>query len=97
MRLWMRGCVLCACLCGLRVVVCVHSYLRFGMVIPMPQLVDCTVTQGSVTHTWSQYGFGKFSDWITTFKAAPATITIASGVHFNKELCLQCAFACERR
>jgi hypothetical protein len=52
------------------------------MVIPMPQLVDCTVTQGSVTHTWSQYGFGKFSDWITTFKAGPATITIASGVRF---------------
>ena len=26
------------------------------MVIPMPQLVDCTVTQGSTTHTWSGYG-----------------------------------------
>ena len=31
-------------------------YLRFAMVIPMPQLVDCTVTQGSTTHTWSGYG-----------------------------------------
>lgn len=54
-------------------------YLRFGMVIPMPQIVDCTVTQGSITHTWKSYGFGKFSDWITTFAAAPATVTIATG------------------
>ena len=31
-------------------------YLRFAMVIPVPQMVDCTVTQGAVTHTWSGYG-----------------------------------------
>jgi|EP01046_Picozoa_sp_COSAG06_P054122 hypothetical protein len=56
-----------------------HDSLRFAMVIPVPQLVDCTVTQGSVTHTWSQYGFGTFSGWITTFKAAPAQLKISSG------------------
>jgi hypothetical protein len=49
------------------------------MVIPVPDLVDCTVTQGATTYTWSSYGFGHFSDWITVFKAAPATINIASG------------------
>jgi hypothetical protein len=54
-------------------------FLRFAMVIPVPNLVDCTVTQGATTHTWSSYGFGHFSDWITVFKAAPATISIASG------------------
>ena len=54
-------------------------YLRFAMVIPVPQMVDCTVTQGAVTHTWSAYGFGDFSSWITTFAAASATVTIASG------------------
>eukprot|EP01052_Picozoa_sp_SAG31_P033015 SAG31_NODE_3680_length_3993_cov_1.941463_3_plen_410_part_00 len=54
-------------------------YLRFAMVIPMPQMVDCTITQGSVSHTWSQYGFGQFSDWISTFKAASASLTIATG------------------
>ncbi len=53
--------------------------LRFGMVIPVPNLIDCKVTQGSVTYTWSQYGFGMFSDWITLFKAAPATLEISSG------------------
>lgn len=53
-------------------------FLRFAMVIPVPNLVDCTVTQGSTTYTWSSYGFGHFSDWITAFKAAPATISIAS-------------------
>ena len=49
------------------------------MVIPVPNLVDCTVTQGGVSHTWSQYGFGDFSEWLTTFKAAPATLHISSG------------------
>ena len=60
-----------------------HSHrvasLRFAMVIPVPNLVDCTVTQGGVSHTWSQYGFGDFSEWLTTFKAAPATLHISSG------------------
>ena len=39
-----------------------QPYLRFAMVIPVPNLVDCTVTQGATTYTWKGYGFGKFSD-----------------------------------
>ena len=53
--------------------------VRFAMVIAVPNLVDCKVTQGSVTHTWTQYGFGTFSDWTTTFKAAPAQLEVSSG------------------
>jgi len=55
-------------------------FLRFAQVIPLSNLeVDCTIVQGSTSHSFVGYRFGEFSDWVSVFKAAPATITIASG------------------
>eukprot|EP01051_Picozoa_sp_SAG22_P013437 SAG22_NODE_1504_length_4277_cov_4.550503_3_plen_432_part_00 len=52
-------------------------YLRFAQVIPISNLVvDCTITQGTTTHVWSGYTFGRFSDWIAVYKAASATLTV---------------------
>ena len=53
-------------------------FLRFAMVIPVPNLVDCTIRQGSTTQSWTRFEFGHFSEWIEAFDAGSAEIVIAS-------------------
>ncbi len=52
-------------------------YLRFGMTVPVDIRVDCTVLQHGVSHTWSNFGFGEFSNWTDTFEAGMAQVTLA--------------------
>ena len=53
-------------------------YLRFAMAIPVAHRVDCTVVQGSKTHTWTGYGEGNFSQWVEVFAPGAATVSIAA-------------------
>jgi hypothetical protein len=53
--------------------------IRFGHTIPVAHHVDVTITQDSdhtVFHTWSNYKFGDFSDWVNVFKPGTGTITV---------------------
>lgn len=52
-------------------------FLRFGMAIPVDTHVDCTVSQRGFSHTWSNFGFGEFSNWTDTFGAGVAQVTLA--------------------
>ena len=52
-------------------------FLRFGMAIPVDARVDCTVTQRGVSHTWSNFGFGEFSNWTDSFGEGVAQVTLA--------------------
>lgn len=38
--------------------------------------VDVTITQGSVTHSWKDYRFTQFSDWVSVFHGGTGTITV---------------------
>ena len=38
--------------------------------------VDVTITQGSVTHSWKNYRFTQFSDWVSVFHGGTGTITV---------------------
>lgn len=54
---------------------CVHAFLhgRFGHTIPVGHHVDVEIVQDedpSVTHTWTDYQFGAFSDWYAQNLAA---------------------------
>jgi hypothetical protein len=50
--------------------------IRFGNAVPSDNIVDATITQGAVTHTWSNYRFGQFSDWVSVFSGGKGTITL---------------------
>ena len=53
--------------------------IRFGHAIPVDNHVDVTITQdgdASITHTWSNYKFTDFSDWVNVFKPGTGTITV---------------------
>ena len=39
-------------------------------------MVDATITQGSVTHTWAGFKFGEYSDWVSIFRGGSGTIVI---------------------
>lgn len=47
--------------------------------VPSSNTLDCKITQGSVSKSWSGYKFAQFSDWSQTFKVGPAKIEILSG------------------
>ena len=46
--------------------------------MPSPHTLDCKITQGAVSKTWSGYKFAQFSDWSQTFKVGPSSIEISS-------------------
>jgi hypothetical protein len=48
-----------------------HPWVRFAHTIPAGHAVDCIVTLGNQTKVWSQYKFGRFSDWAGHFDAPP--------------------------
>lgn len=56
--------------------------IRFGHAIPVDNHVDVEITQqqsattAAITHTWSDYAFGSFSDWTNVFKPGTGTITV---------------------
>jgi len=53
--------------------------IRFGHAIPTTEDVDITITQGSVTYTWSSYKFSQFSGWVTKFAVGNGQVTVKSG------------------
>jgi hypothetical protein len=57
---------------------CHLPWIRFANTVPSEHTLDCTITQGSVSHSWKGYAFAQFSDWSQTFAVGKAQITIAS-------------------
>jgi hypothetical protein len=55
-----------------------RPYLRFAMAVPVGVKVDCTVSQRGISHTWSGYAYGRFSNWTTQFEAGSAMVTLAA-------------------
>ena len=55
--------------------------IRFGNAIASDDVIDATITQGAVSHTWNAYRFAQFSDWVSVFHGGQGTITLkdASG------------------
>ena len=53
--------------------------IRFGHAIPVDNHVDAMIVQDddpSISHTWSNFKFSDFSDWVNVFKPGTGTITI---------------------
>ena len=50
--------------------------IRFGHTVPVSNHVDVQITQGALSHTWTDYAFGQFSDWVNVFKPGSGDITI---------------------
>lgn len=62
---------------------CHLPWIRFVNTVPSSNRLDCTITQGKTTYTWSNVGFAQFSVWMQKFAVGDATISISSG---GKEL-----------
>ena len=58
---------------------CHLPWIRFANTVPSANTIDCTITQGSITHSWDSYAFAQFSDWSQTFGVGNAKIAISSG------------------
>lgn len=58
--------------------------IRFGHAIPVDNHVDVEISQqqgsSSITHTWSDYAFGSFSDWTNVFRPGTGQITVWENV-----------------
>ena len=57
--------------------------IRFGHAIPVPHNVDVEISQvgpPATTHTWTNFKFGDFSDWVNVFKPGTGTITVWENV-----------------
>ena len=63
--------------------------IRFGNAIPSTHAVDATITQGSISHKWSNYRFSEFSDWVSVFHGGKGTITITDHAAGTKLLKVQ--------
>ena len=50
--------------------------IRFGNTIPSSNVVDATITQGDTSHTWSDYRFSQFSEWLNIFSPGAGQITV---------------------
>ena len=53
--------------------------IRFGHTIPVTNHVDAMIVQDSdpsISHTWTNFKFSDFSDWVNIFKPGTGTITI---------------------
>ena len=56
--------------------------IRFLHALPVDRHVDVTITQNSnVSHTWSNYGFADFSNWVNVFVVGTGSITIWENVN----------------
>jgi hypothetical protein len=52
---------------------------RFGHTIPVAHHVDIEISQPgppAISHTWTNYKFGDFSDWVNVFKPGSGTIKV---------------------
>ena len=50
--------------------------IRFGNALPSSNVLDATITQGTVRHTWNNYRFSQFSEWLDIFRAGAGHLTI---------------------
>ena len=54
--------------------------IRFGHTIPVSHHVDVEIAQDPpgppITHTWTNFKFADFSDWVNVFKPGIGTITV---------------------
>ena len=42
----------------------------------LPRCRRATITQGAVSHSWKDYRFGEFSDWVSVFHGGTGAITL---------------------
>jgi len=63
-------------------------YIRFGHTVPTEEAVDCVITQGTVSYTWTEYQFGRFSEWIQVFGVGNAKIDIYHNVNGQRQALL---------
>ena len=58
--------------------------LRFGHTVPVDRHVDAEIVQmkdgKKISHTWPNYKFGDFSDWVNVFKPGSGTISLWENV-----------------
>ena len=45
--------------------------IRFGHTIPVANHVDVVISQGATTHTWTDFKFSDFSDWVNVSPSPP--------------------------
>lgn len=50
--------------------------IRFGNAIASDGVVDATISQDGVTHSWTGYRFSQFSGWVNVFHGGSGTITL---------------------
>eukprot|EP00660_Eupelagonema_oceanica_P017877 gene17877-18270_t len=58
---------------------CHLPWIRFANAIPTDNTIDCTITQGNKSRTWTAYKFAQFSDWSQDFQVGQGTIALSSG------------------
>ena len=63
-----------ACCCGC-------TGIRFGNAVASSNVVDATIVQGSVRHTWTAYRFSQFSDWVSVFHRFVPQSTVHHSCH----------------
>ena len=61
-----------------------RPYIRFGDTVPAANHVDAVITQGNISYTWSNYGFGQFSDWVEVFYNGEGVIQIFENTNGNR-------------
>eukprot|EP01047_Picozoa_sp_COSAG01_P048406 COSAG01_NODE_4714_length_4796_cov_6.907813_3_plen_304_part_00 len=51
--------------------------IRVGHALPVDHYIDVEIKQDpNITHTWSNFAFGTFSNWVSSFKPGSGTVTI---------------------
>ena len=56
-----------------------YRCIRFGHTIPVANHVDVQISQAgppAITHTWADFKFGQFSDWVNVFRPGSGDITV---------------------
>lgn len=60
-----------------------RPYIRFGNTIPSDHKVTATISQGNMSKTWENYGFGHFSAWTEIFSPGHGEIEVWESVGGN--------------
>eukprot|EP01062_Namystynia_karyoxenos_P016603 TRINITY_DN1606_c0_g1_i6.p1 TRINITY_DN1606_c0_g1~~TRINITY_DN1606_c0_g1_i6.p1 ORF type:complete len:560 (+),score=155.88 TRINITY_DN1606_c0_g1_i6:101-1780(+) len=50
--------------------------IRVGHVIPVAELLDIEIVQGNRSYSWTNYGFGDFSNWTSHFEVGTGTVNL---------------------
>eukprot|EP00666_Eupelagonemidae_sp_cell4sb_P010521 gene10521-1438_t len=58
---------------------CRKPWIRFASGVPSQHAIDCVITQGNLSRSWTGYRFAQFSDWSQDFDVGHGTIALSSG------------------